>query len=260
MSKRTPTLTMMALLGIAICARGQATGATATGTTPTTGEDVIRRMHDRYASSWYSTLSFTEISEQRGPDGKMTTEKWWEEAKLPGRLRIDVGYPASDTVHPRRIILFASDSTYVAAPGQPARRSKRLNLFLILGFDVYKQPVERTIEELKGEGFDLSRVHQGTWRGRPVYVVGAAEGDTTLKQFWVDRERDLFVRMLEPSGTAGGGTSDAWFAQYRPFGGGWVGTEVGVRDERGMLLHEIYSDIKPNDNLPDAWFDPSRLR
>jgi len=224
------------------------------------GVAIIRRMHDRYAATWYRSLSFTERAELRGADGKLTTATWWEEGTLPGRLRIDVGFPASDTVHARRIILYANDSLYLKDPGQPIKRSKSLNLLLILGFDIYRQPVERTVAELTGEGFDLSRVHEGTWHGRPVDVVGAAAGDTTSKQFWVDRERDVFVRMLEPIATAGGGTSDAWFDQYRPLAGGWIATEVGVEDHGIMRLHEIYSDIKANVTLPDAWFDPAKLR
>jgi hypothetical protein len=225
-----------------------------------TGQEVIRRMHDRYASSWYSTLSFTELAETPGADGKVTTAKWWEEAKLPGRLRIDIGYPATDTTHSRRIIMFASDSTYVATPGKPVQRVKRLNLLLVLGFDVYKQPVEHTVAQLESEGFDLSRVHEGVWRERPAYVVGAAAGDTTSKQFWIDRERQVFLRMIEPAGTAGGGRTDAWFADYRPLAGGWIAAEVGETVNGVMQLHEVYADIKANVPLPDGWFDPSHLR
>jgi len=225
-----------------------------------TGQDIIRRMHDRYASSWYSTLSFTEMAEQPGADGKVTTTKWWEEGKLPGRLRIDIGYPATDTTHARRTIVFANDSAYVATPGKPVQRVKRLNLLLVLGFDVYKQPVERTVAELESEGFDLSRVHEDTWRGRPAYVVGAAAGDTVSKQFWIDRERDVFLRMIEPPATAGGGRTDAWFADYRPLAGGWIGAEVGETVGGVMQLHEVYADIQANPALPDAWFDPSHLR
>ncbi len=226
-----------------------------------TGREIVRRMHDRYAKTWYSTLSFTEIAEQPDSSGKMGSTKWWEEAKLPGRLRIDIGYPATDAVPatpPRRIIMFAHDSTYVSTPGKPVQRTKGLNFLLVLGFDIYKQPVERTISELEGEGFDLSRVHEDTYHGRPAYVVGALAGDTTSKQFWIDRERLVFLRMIEP--VKGGGFEDAWFTDYRPLAGGWIGAEVGETVRGKMQLHEVYSDIKANPELPDSWFDPNQLK
>jgi hypothetical protein len=212
------------------------------------GVAVIEKMHDRYASTWYSSLSFTELAEQRSDDGKTSKETWWEEGKLPGRLRIDVGTTPTDTVKPRRIVVFANDSAYVKAPGAALRRVKRLNLLLVLGFDIYRQPVDRTVAELTAEGFDLSRARLDTWKGRPVTIIGA-EG----KQFWIDTERQVFVRLLD-------GDTDAWFDDYRPLAGGWIAAEVGLTDKGVMRLHEVYSNIKANVALPDAMFDPSRLR
>jgi CubicO group peptidase (beta-lactamase class C family) len=212
------------------------------------GVAAIEQMHDRYASTWYSSLSFTELAEQRSNDGKMTSETWWEEGKLPGKLRIDIGTTPTDTVKQRRIIVFANDSAYVKSPGEAMRRAARRNLLLILGFDVYRQPVDRTVAELTAEGFDLSRAHLDTWKGRPVVVVGA-EG----KQFSIDAERQVFVRLVD-------GSTEAWFDDYRPLAGGWIAAEVGMTDKGVMRLHEVYSNIKANVALPDAMFDPAALR
>ena len=212
------------------------------------GVAVIQTMHDRYASSWYSSLSFTEVADQTSTDGKKTSETWWEEGKLPGRLRIDVGTTPTDTQKQRRIVVFANDSAYVKAPGSELRRAPRLNLLLVLGFDVYRQPVDRTVAELTAEGFDLSRARMDTWKGRPVTIVG-----TEGKQFWIDTERQVFVRLID-------GDTEAWFDDYRPLAGGWIAAEVGLTDKGVMRLHEVYSNIKANVALPDAMFDPSTLR
>ncbi len=212
------------------------------------GVAVIQKMHDRYASTWYSSLSFTELAEQRSTDGKTTSETWWEEGKIPGKLRIDVGTTPTDTVKQRRIIVFANDSAYVKAPGEALRRAARLNLLLVLGFDIYRQPVDRTVAELTSEGFDLSKVRTDAWHGRPVTVVGAPG-----KEFWIDTERQVFVRLLDA-------TRDAWFDDYRPLAGGWIAAEVGVKDNGVVTLHEVYSNIKANVALSDAMFDPTRLR
>src|ERR1700730_9383696 len=59
-----------------------------------TGDDLLRAMHDRYQSSWYQTLTFTQKSTTYKPDGSRTAETWYEAALLPGKLRIDIGPPA----------------------------------------------------------------------------------------------------------------------------------------------------------------------
>jgi uncharacterized protein len=227
---------------------------------PTDGTGVLRAMHDRYASTWYNTMSFTEVAEQRADTGALTSEKWYEEGKLPGRLRIDVGAPASDTVTPHRIIICANDSFYIKTPGHPLVARAGRNLLLVLGFDVYKQPVERSVAALTAEGFDLRLVHKDTWQGKPVIVVGAAAGDTTSKQFWVDTQRMLFVRLLDTSHTLLGASTEALFDDYRQLGGGWIAADVHVRGNGIVHLHEIYSDMKANVDLPDSWFDPAQLR
>jgi hypothetical protein len=103
-------------------------------------------------------------------------------------------------------------------------------------------------------------VHKDTWQGKPVIVVGAAAGDTTSKQFWVDTQRMLFVRLLDTSHTLLGASTEALFDDYRQLGGGWIAADVHVRGNGIVHLHEIYSDMKANVDLPDSWFDPAQLR
>ncbi len=57
------------------------------------GEDVLRVMHDRYAKSWYETLTFTQKSTTYNPDGTSKAETWYEALAAPGKLRIDIGAP-----------------------------------------------------------------------------------------------------------------------------------------------------------------------
>jgi hypothetical protein len=63
----------------------------------------------------------------------------------------------------------------------------------------------------------------------------------------------VFVRLIDSK-------RDAYFDDYRPLAGGWIAAEVGITDNGVMTLHEVYSNIKANVALPDAMFDPSRLR
>jgi hypothetical protein len=169
-----------------------ATPAVLPAQTPPDGAELVRLMHDRYVAKWYTTLTFTQATQRRTAADTMVHETWYEAMKLPGRLRIDVGAPSGDPV-----ILFARDSIFVRRGGQnlPARAGR--NPLLLLGFDIYTQPIERSVSVLREEGFDLSKMHEGTWQGRRVFIVGAMPGDTTSKQFWIDADRLVFVPVAD---------------------------------------------------------------
>ncbi|MGH7675022.1 MAG: hypothetical protein ACREMV_07100, partial [Gemmatimonadales bacterium] len=85
-----------------------------------------------------------------------------------------------------------------------------------------------------------------TWAGRPVYVVGARAGDVHTRQFWIDRERLVFVRMLEPAPGDSTRTSEVRFNKYAPLAGGWIAPEVEflLNGERRFL--EEYRDVRAN--------------
>ena len=98
---------------------------------------------------------------------------------------------------------------------------------LLLGFDVYVQPVEETLAILEAVRFDLSLVRNDTWEGREHYVVGA-EG----REFWIDVETLLFTRLYlkNPSSSA---EREIRFEAYEQLGGGWIATEVKfMRNDR----------------------------
>jgi hypothetical protein len=128
---------------------------------------------------------------------------------------------------------------------------------MVLGFDVYQAPVKETAQKLRGLKFDLSKLHQTTWRGRPTYVVGAEPGDTTSPQFWIDAERLYFVRSLEPSKKDPAVIKETIFEKYLPLAGGWVETEVLFLANGKQQVKEEYSDPKANVKLDPAIFDPS---
>ena len=44
----------------------------------------------------------------------------------------------------------------------------------------------------------MTQIHEEKWEGQDVYVVGAAKGDLKSKQFWIEKNRLLFVRLIEP--------------------------------------------------------------
>lgn len=215
---------------------------------PRDGRDVLRAMHDKYAATWYHTLRFVQATTE--PDGKVAT--WYEGLELPGKLRIDIAPLDSG-----RAILFRADSLYDIAAGKVGVVRPFVHPLMVLGFDVYTQPVETTAAKLDSLGFDLTPVHEDVWQGKPVYVVGAAAGDTSSSQFWVDQQSLLFVRLIQHR--RNGALSEARFNDYREVDGGWVAAEVLFFMNGKPAGKEEYSEIKAGVTFPDAYFDPARF-
>lgn len=216
---------------------------------PPTGQELIARMHDRYAGRWYRTLTFVQTTTL--PDGRVET--WYEAISAPGKLRIDIA--PLDSMH---ALFFRSDSMYEVRDGKVVRSEARIHPLMVLGFDVYHQPVAQTVRKLEALEFDLTEVHETTWEGRATWVVGAERGDTTSPQFWIDEERLYFVRSLEPAPNRPEVTLDTRFGGYRPMGGGWLEMEVVFHANGRVRVTEEYADPEIDVHLDPALFDPSR--
>lgn len=218
------------------------------------GEALLRAMHERYQASWYRTVTFVQKSTTYKPDGTSTAETWYEAALLPGKLRIDIG-PASDG---KGYVLVDGVVTIVKDNKVVGTRNS-VNMLLVLGFDVYRQDAEATIKVVKGEGYDLAKLHEDTWEGKPVYVVGADKGDLKSKQFWVAKDTLLFVRVIEPSPGDATKLDDIRFIHYQPLAGAWIAAGVEVYSEGQKVFSEDYSDIQANVKLDPGTFDPAKF-
>ena len=231
-----------------------ASGIACAQSVPTPAE-LITAMHNRYADKWYRTLSFEQQSITHKPDGTTTTELWHESLLLPGRLRIVFGNPSEGNG-----MLFANDRLYVIRDGKLASDRDYLHPLLILGFDVYTQPVDVTLQQLKDLHFDLATMHEEDLEGRRMYVVGAKQGDLKSKQFWIDKDRLYFVRLLEPSEKQPDLIQDIRFDDYKQvIGGGWLAEHVEVFSDGKLVFEEKYSDIKINPDLKADLFDPKQF-
>jgi len=217
----------------------------------TDAESLVRAMHARYADTWYGTLSFTQTTTRVLPNDSVTVEEWREWAAIPGRLRIDMGPPEQG-----RTVIFARDSTFALSHGRVVQRVDRWNDLMPLGFDVYMQPVERTLQQLRRGGFDLSKFHVDSLDGVPVYVVGAERGDSLSKQFAIEADRLLFMRLIDPIPNQPGKTQHVWFRRYEPLGEGWIAPEVEVLVDGRRVFHETYADVRIGEPLDEALFNP----
>ncbi|HEX4600935.1 MAG TPA: hypothetical protein VH116_06050 [Gemmatimonadales bacterium] len=218
--------------------------------TPQPGRELIQAMRDRYIGQWYRTLTFVQQNTATGPDGKVEHSVWREYAALPSRLRIEFE-PASQG----KGYLFVRDSEYDFDADTLARATPLVHPLMVLGFDVYLQPVERTLTQLQQLGVDLGTLREDSLDGRAVYVVGARAGDLHSLQFWVDKERLLFVRMLQPGRRDTTLTADTRFNKYQRQGKAWVSAEVQFLVNGHERWLEQYTEIKTDVPLADALFD-----
>lgn len=213
----------------------------------TDARQLVGAMHGRYGRSWYRTLTFTQATYRKGPDGSVSEETWREWAALPGRLRIEMDDPMEGTD-----ALYARDSLFVYRDGALAAARPERNPLLLWGFDVYAQPPAETLRILEEEGYSLDAFREDTWNGRPAYVLGVPESG----EVWVDRERLLFVRLVEPG--ADGQLQDVRFEDYRPLAGGWIAPRVEVWVDGDRVFWEEYSDVEAGATLDPVLFDPRR--
>ena len=215
------------------------------------GEALIRAMQERYRGKWYRTLTFVLTTTITQPTARK--EIWYEALRFPGMLRIDIAPVDSGST-----LLFRADSLYRFQHGALVGSRPLVHPLMVLGFDAYFDPPETTIGKLKGLGFDLSRIREAVWQGRPAYVVGAAAGDSTTAQFWIDRERLLFVRMIQAPPDGSGRIFETQFNRYQPLGKGWISVEVVFNVNGDLATKEEYAEVKADPVLPDDLFEPGR--
>jgi outer membrane lipoprotein-sorting protein len=218
------------------------------------GQDVLRAMHDRYAKSWYRTLTFEQKSTTFNPDGTTKVEMWHEALSVPGKLRIDIGAPSDNNGY-----LLIDGTVTIFHDGKETGTRPLVNMLLVLGFDVYRQAPEATIKVVQGEGYDLTKFHEEKWNGQTFYVVGADKGDLNSKQFWIEKDRLLFVRLFEPSQKDPKTFQQILFEDYRQMSGGWVAARVEVKVDDKKVFSEDYSDIETNVKLAPGTFDPKQF-
>ncbi len=218
------------------------------------GAAVVAKMHAKYQNRWFATTAFTQKTTTYDDQGRATIESWYERIQLPGKLRIDIG-PVADG----NSMILTDGQLHTFKHGTRVDSRPIVSLALLLGFDVYRQPPETTLALLRQEGVDTASVHEDSWQGRPVLVVGAARGDLRPKQFWVDKERLLVLRILEPSHNDPTTPSDIRFLDLRKQTRGVIAARIDVYRQDRLVMSEEYSDIEIDMPLDAAWFDPSRL-
>ncbi len=217
------------------------------------GNDLIAAMYGKYAGKWYKTLTFEQKTTNFAPDGTATVATWYEAMKVPGCLRIDIAPTEKGDG-----ILFKDGKVFSFKDGATKGGRDFVHPLLVVGFDVYGQPVETTTEQVKKMGIDLSILHTEKWQGRSVYVLGAEKGDLRSPQLWVDKKRLVFVRLIQQAGKDKKSVAETQFNKYVRAGGGWVAAEVLFYVDGKKTTSEDYTRIKADVKLNDDLWDPEK--
>lgn len=246
MTDRLVPRLLLASVLVALAGCASASPPAPAGPAPTDGPGLIVAMNARYAGRWYRTLSLTQDTYWATENGQRT-EVWREWMALPGNLRVEMEDPLAGPD-----ALYTRDSTFFFNDGALAGADAARNRLLVLGFDVYAQPPARTLQALQSEGIDLNAFRTDAWMGKPAFVVGTpATGEV-----WVEAERLLFVRLVEPG--FGGTVRDVRFLRYVPLGQGWIAPRVEVWSEGALAFWEESREIQADIAVPPVLFDPRR--
>src|SRR6476619_1927864 len=212
--------------------------------------ELISAMQKKYGTSWYKTATFVQETTNFQPDGTSKVETWFEAMSVPGNLRIDFTPTSGGNG-----ILFTNGKIFIFKDGKVDATRPFEHPLLILGFDIYRSPASDVTAKLQVLKFDLSQFREDTWKGQPVYVVGAKAGDLHSPQFWIDQKNLYFVRMLRPAGKDGMQTQETQFNKYQKLGGGWMAPEVIFMVDGKIMTTEEYSDLRADVKLDPKLFD-----
>ncbi len=212
------------------------------------GEAILKMMYARYAGKWHQTLMFNQTTEVYRNDSLKRKQTWHEVMLGPDKLRIDI-----DPVDAGNTIIFRGDSTYRFSGGVLKSAVKQENDLIFLLGGMYSMPFDKTMNKLKELGYDVNKLHDDTWKGRPVYVIGAVNNDEKVNQLWIDKTNLYLVRMIEYKNNT---KEEGLFENQVKVGTGWSETKCSFYFNDKLAQVESYYDVKEVPQVDGHLFDP----
>jgi hypothetical protein len=216
------------------------------------GEDVIRAMHAKYVGRWFTAITFHQTTSLLGASGSTNDQIWYVARGNAGEQRIDYVNPDLGNG-----MLVRPESTYFFSNGRQTQVTVGWNEMLLLTHDVYLQSPEITISILRSLGYQMSRLHSSGFLGKSAWVVGATSSqDSSSKQFWVERDRMVLVRVREKRGEMQ--FSDIHLGDFIPAGNGWIAKQTYQMQNGVPRLHQQIAGVKTDMPLDPGLFDPKQ--
>lgn len=204
-------------------------------------ETLLKAMYKKYNKKWYKNLTFTQKTTFYNAQDEIAKEETWYEAlKMPEGLIVKIGSPDAGNG-----FVFRQDSMYQFKDGALAGKMRRQHELLILGFSVYFDDPETTLNKLTEAGIDLGYFDADY----QYYIIGNPE----TKQAWIERSRLVFTKM--ESTMPNGNKSQVFFNKYQKQGKAWVAPEVLFYNNGKMVMKEEYTDMRFPKELDSKLFD-----
>jgi hypothetical protein len=110
------------------------------------------------------------------------------------------------------------------------------------------------LAKFKDLQYDLGKFHNDSWKGRPVFVIGANSNDEKVNQLWIDADKLVPVRFFKY------GTDmkeeGVFEGHVAVTGGGWSETKCSFYRNDHLIQVEIYHDVAGNKPMDKIIFDP----
>ena len=219
-----------------------------------TANSLLRAMHDRFGGKYLKTMSFLQNNTAYSASGEERKSQWYEHMELPGKLRIAF-LPATQ----RSGLVQVGERVASFDNGVRVDFRPSVNPLLLLTADIHAAPMATIMRGLDSLNVNTDVMRTTEWEGRPVYVVGAKEGDTTSSQMWIDAERLQLLRFIQRDRTpARTVVSDIRVKGYKEVEGFEIPTEFLVIRNGRPVWREQYANIRVNDPFPAGTFDQAR--
>lgn len=213
------------------------------------GQDVIRLMKEKYNNTYLENFTFSQHVKEYENDSVTLKTIWHEAYSYPGNLIIKM-----DSFNSGSGYVFNQDTLYVLNNNHVDFKMENINDLVVLGFDVYPDPIEKTVKRLTKQGYDFSKVFETTVNNRPVYCVGASNENENTNRFYIDKENLYFIKYIKNTDH---GISEVEFTDYEKVGDQLLATKVIFLNNGNLVMTEEYYDIKLPESIDSKIFDPN---
>ena len=134
------------------------------------------------------------------------------------------------------------------------RSSKDENELIFFLGGMYSMPFDKILSHFADLHYDLSKFHASTWKGKSVYVLGAANDGDKVNQLWIDQEKLVAVRFIKYDNNT---KEEGFFEQQIPLKSAWSETKCSFYINDKLLQVETYHDVVADPPVDMRIFEPS---